>query len=249
MLDYFSMNTFLVALFFLVVFIAAYRLSVRATTAVKLKKIMKRDHSLSEIVNNLYGAEFEAFVRSVDYRKEKGLDDAEFTYGEIAIPTFLALLEKTDPKPGDVFYDLGCGGGKAVFLAALKYPFLKVKGIELIPPLVELCHQAKKQLEAVISQEAYLKNETVNIDFIEGNILEADFSDGTIFFLNATCFSDENWSLLQNKLAKLSKGVRIIVMTKQFDDDDFELIDSGTYPMSWGLASAYVYRKVAVLKV
>lgn len=37
--------------------------------------------------------------------------------------SFLAvLLRQANPQPGEVFYDLGSGMGKAVFAAGLMYP-------------------------------------------------------------------------------------------------------------------------------
>ena len=45
----------------------------------------------------------------------------------------LALMK---PKPGEVFWDIGCGGAKPVAIAAMVYPSLKAcKGIEYLPQL------------------------------------------------------------------------------------------------------------------
>ena len=45
----------------------------------------------------------------------------------------------TNPKPGEAFYDLGCGTGKPLITASLAYPELKIcKGIELIEALTSL---------------------------------------------------------------------------------------------------------------
>ena len=39
------------------------------------------------------------------------LDAKEFTYGEVNFMSFLPMLGFVEPKPGEVFYDLGCGSG------------------------------------------------------------------------------------------------------------------------------------------
>lgn len=59
---------------------------------------------------------------SNEEREEKGLRNHEFTYGEVVFETFVAVLEKAEPKPGEVFWDLGCGAGRPLVTAALAYP-------------------------------------------------------------------------------------------------------------------------------
>jgi len=48
----------------------------------------------------------------------------------------MPLLELTKPQPGEIFYDLGCGGGRPLFIASLAFPFLKkCVGIEYLEGL------------------------------------------------------------------------------------------------------------------
>ena len=52
----------------------------------------------------------------------------------------MPLFALTNPKEGEVFWDLGCGGGRAMVIAALCFPQLKaVKGVELLDGLHEMC--------------------------------------------------------------------------------------------------------------
>ena len=52
---------------------------------------------------------------------------------------FIPILEYTKPKPGEVFWDLGCGAGKPLITASLAFPELKVcRGIELLENLVTI---------------------------------------------------------------------------------------------------------------
>ena len=51
-----------------------------------------------------------------------------------------------------MFYDLGCGTGKALFIAALCFPFAKCVGIEL---LEGLCEQAVACKEGAARYEAH----------------------------------------------------------------------------------------------
>jgi 16S rRNA G527 N7-methylase RsmG len=63
----------------------------------------------------------------------------DFTYGEVLFATFLPVLDFAKPKPGEVFYDLGCGSGLPLIIASMMYPDLKCcKGIELLEDLAAL---------------------------------------------------------------------------------------------------------------
>ena len=52
---------------------------------------------------------------------------------------FVPVLDYVKPKPGEVFYDLGCATGLPLLIASLFYPELEVcKGIEMLEDLVTL---------------------------------------------------------------------------------------------------------------
>ena len=58
---------------------------------------------------------------------------SESTYGEIVYEQFASLLNKLNPQPGQVFWDLGCGAAKPLAVAALQYPELSAcKGVEFM---------------------------------------------------------------------------------------------------------------------
>lgn len=71
---------------------------------------------------------------SADERNEKGLStNPEFTYGEVTFEHFVAALDLADPKPGEIFWDLGCGAGRPMVAASLAFPELGAcKGAELL---------------------------------------------------------------------------------------------------------------------
>src|SRR5438046_2754042 len=66
------------------------------------------------------------------------------TYGEILPESFLQMVQAAQPKEGEVFFDLGSGTGKPVFLAALAFPFSRAVGIEL---LAQMGAEARRVLE------------------------------------------------------------------------------------------------------
>lgn len=49
-------------------------------------------------------------------------DKTEFTYGEVIYEHYLPMLKLVEPKEGEIFWDVGCGGAKPVAIAALNFP-------------------------------------------------------------------------------------------------------------------------------
>ena len=46
----------------------------------------------------------------------------EFTYGEVIFEHYYPLMKMCEPKEGDIFWDIGCGGAKPVAIAAMMFP-------------------------------------------------------------------------------------------------------------------------------
>ena len=96
------------------------------------------------------------YIRRRKVEQDVSSADKSLTYGEIVPSSFLQILGYTAPSASPdnhlenksrVFYDLGCGIGRAVICAALSpSPFTKVIGIELIPQLCESANEVKECL-------------------------------------------------------------------------------------------------------
>lgn len=188
------------------------------------------------LLQTLY-ATINANMISLNERKRLGNDDDAFTYGEIDVLSLRHLLSNLKPKKGDVFYDLGCGCGKAVFTAALYFDLSKSCGIELLPALYEVAETRLEKAQPYLSQ-----NKLACIHFINDNFLNCDFSDGDIILIIATCYSYPTWERLVEKMTSLKPGSRIIVATKKIQHEQFELISTSRVSMSWGMNSIHVYR-------
>lgn len=91
-------------------------------------------------VYDLIHAGTDAHLTSDRERSEKDLHWAtELIYGEVMFQHFIPTLEYAKPAPGEVFWDLGCGGGKPLMTASLAFPQLKAcKGLELLEQLTNL---------------------------------------------------------------------------------------------------------------
>jgi tRNA G46 methylase TrmB len=183
-----------------------------------------------------------AELRSVLFRRIHHVTNHDFIYGEIDFLSFHNILEKANPKPNEVFYDLGSGAGKAVFAAALYFNFSKCYGIELLSPLYN------KALNTLSKAELQLKNtpselsKISSIHFIQDSFLEYDFHNANVIYIAATCFSETTWESLINKMATLPSGTRIIVATKNIQHERFDLIYQGVEIMSWGLCTVSIYK-------
>ena len=67
------------------------------------------------------------------------IQQTEFTYGEISFLHFIPIIEAMQPKQSEVFWDLGCGAGKALVTAAIVFPYLgKVRGVELLTGIAQI---------------------------------------------------------------------------------------------------------------
>lgn len=179
-----------------------------------------------------------AYVISINHRRDTEVKDEQFTYGEIIFSSFADILNVAKPNTGEKFYDLGCGSGKAVFTAGLLYDNIEAIGIEYLQPLYDLC------LEQLNKYKQITKNKRPdNIHFVHADLVNYDFSDADIVFLNATCFNKDSWKAILTTLDKLKKGARVIITTKTLSSKKFEQIHAGTYLMSWGQNSIYIYKK------
>ncbi len=98
----------------------------------------------------------------------------------------LDLVDHVGWEPRDVFYDLGSGLGRVVILVHL-LTGLPARGVEIDP---DLCEQAR---------EAAQRLNLAGVEFIEANAREADYAEGTIFFL-FTPFKDATWRAVLDKL-------------------------------------------------
>ena len=207
--------------------------------------IKKTDHFLKHLYKGVH-----AKIISIIYRRLRCMTDKEFIYGEIDFLSFYTILEKAQPQPTDVFYDLGSGAGKAVFTAALFFDLSKSCGIELLPPLYKKANKLLKKA-TLLAEKLRLEagnnysKQLASIQFINNNFLHYDLHDADIIYIAATCLSDSTWIDSIKKMAELKPGSRIIVATKRIQHENFELIFHGVELMSWGLCPVSIYKIVA----
>lgn len=116
------------------------------------------------------------------------------------------MLELADVSDLDTVYDLGSGDGRIPIMAAQKYGARAV-GIEIKPGLV---------------QEAQTNAKTAGVadkvEFRQGDLFEADFSDATVVTLYL--LPDVNTRLRPLLFDQLEPGTRVV--SHGFDMDEWE---------------------------
>ena len=106
------------------------------------------------------------------------------------------MLDLSQIKSGEVLYDLGCGDGRLIILAA-KDVGARSTGIELREDLVERARTEIKRL-----------NLEDKVKVIQGNFFDVNISDANVITLYLTSSANER---LRPKLeAELKPGARVV---------------------------------------
>lgn len=111
-------------------------------------------------------------------------------------PVVDAMLRMADVKSSDVVYDLGCGDGRIVIHAAKHYGARGV-GIDIDPERIE---------EA--NENATNAGVTGDVEFIQADLFESDFSEATVVTLYL--LSSLNERLKPTLLEQLKPGTKIV---------------------------------------
>lgn len=103
----------------------------------------------------------------------------------------LDLIDHAEIQSDDVFYDLGSGTGRIVMLVSL-LAGIRAVGVEYQPEYLALARQCADNLRLA------------RVDWVNADAREADFSDGTIFYL----FTPFKGAMLETVLEKLRQEAR-----------------------------------------
>ena len=106
------------------------------------------------------------------------------------------MLEAAELKPGETLYDLGCGDGRILFVAAQKFGANAV-GVELSAKLVKNATKRARQLG--LQQQ---------VKVIEGNLLDVNLKGADVVTLYLMRLSNER--LKPNLRKQLKPGARVV---------------------------------------
>jgi hypothetical protein len=182
-----------------------------------------------------------------DFRRDKTdlFSENSLVYGEIEFESFQKVLQCLPPpitRGEGIFYDLGSGSGRAVFTARFTGDFDRCVGIELLPNLHQLAASVNSLYKILYRHK--LKWQTV--EFHCADLMEYDWSDGTVVYAPSLLFDDEMMAYISTKAKDLQQDAYLISLKKfaAIDPTAFEMIQEAVFPMSWGSANVYVYRRL-----
>lgn len=127
------------------------------------------DFHTEQLINHLLGIPFSEEERDsedeVTSRLEKLYSGEDIRFDTIGLDILHEQLSIVRPSAEDVCYDLGCGHGRLVLIAALTTPALW-KGIDILPHRIAVAERARQKFQIE------------NAQFICGNITDEDISEG-----------------------------------------------------------------------
>ena len=198
--------------------------------------------TISDVATHLF-SDVQGYSLSASGRSKVGREaDPVLTYGEITPESVEYMMDITNPQHGEVFYDLGCGTGKAVIFSAFLRPFKKATGIDIIDDLLQSAtHSGSRYVNEIVPQHPERAGQEVH--FLHGDMFGFDVSDGDVFFSHATCFGDDMMDQMSRMLEKCKPGTRVITVTKGLTSPEFELYHSAPYRLGWGEATLCFYKR------
>ena len=163
----------------------------------------------------------------------------QYTYGEIEVIHFTALLKIASPKRGGVFWDLGSGTGKALIAAALgRNEFSKICGVE------ELDNLYNTSVKVIDNFCKKTKTDKQKFLLVKGDMTKIDWSDADVIYISSICFPDELIKELEEKGKYLKKGTKIISLKNWNQTKMYNVIMNMEVKMTWGKNGVYVLEKL-----
>ncbi len=137
------------------------------------------------------------------FAQGKPSHDLDVPYVPTPMAVVEAMLRMAQVTPDDVVYDLGCGDGRIVIMAAQKFGARGV-GIDLDP---------RRIMDATDNAKA--AGVTRRVTFRVGDVFTEDFSDATVVTLYMLPHVNEQ---LMPKIKALKPGTRVVTHAFTFGD-------------------------------
>jgi SAM-dependent methyltransferase len=168
------------------------------------------------------------------FLQDQGSEDIH-TYGETPLTTLEQIAQEAELKADDVLFDLGCGPGRtSIWLHT--FVGCRVIGIEQIPVFVQR------------AQSTVSRFDLTRIEFHQGDIRYADYSNASAVYLYGTCFNADFLEPLIERLRALKPGTKIITVSYELNEFTpepyFELIKQFPARYTWGEAQVFVQKPV-----
>lgn len=171
-----------------------YLIQVEASDSVLIAKARKSFiravvEELTLYLHNLYDEVFSdiSLEKAKKLAKESVIKcssklESKLTYGEIDFFSFVNILERLQPKKGDLFVDLGHGTGRSMVCADLLYGhmFRSICGVEIIPELNAASEGVLEKLKEVLKDcDHIFASHSAALSVYEGDFTVQDYFDWT----------------------------------------------------------------------
>jgi hypothetical protein len=187
------------------------------------------------VFKEIYQPYSQDFVRNLSKRQRNSLllHSSCLSYSEMDFESFGELLIRTlynsgvEMKRFKKFVDIGSGCGKLVFAAYFTNIFAHCTGIEILSSLHDLScavrnDYGRKYLEA---------DETVNIEFINGDATVVEWGDANVAFAYATGFTNATMYRISVKARAMRHGSLLIVVTQRYKQTSTVYLLSVNHPL------------------
>lgn len=191
-------------------------------------------------------------------RRDKSLRNPSLVYGEVDVTEFGLLLQRCKQIYGHMmgirgkFYDLGCGSGKPVYIAAAYHHFEACCGVETLTELVEMCEGLRGRFDAKVIKKFSLKEKEkrgtgTQIQFVETDLETTSvWQDGCVVFIHATAFDDAIMRKVADVSEDLVPGSLMITCTLPLPPTSSRWLHlfEETMRTAWGQVRVFVYEKL-----
>mmetsp|Transcript_51 Transcript_51/g.116 ORF Transcript_51/g.116 Transcript_51/m.116 type:complete len:331 (+) Transcript_51:1-993(+) len=172
------------------------------------------------------------------------LRHANFNYSEVGffpVAEVLWNMIRDLPENG-IFYDLGSGSGRVIFSAAMLHDFKQLVGIEKLNGLLQVSREVRAEFNKLGEELPFIRKEKIVLK--KDCILEADWSDGDVVFVNCAHFDHKTLEILSEKANRLKKGAVFITTTYPLLSSKFELRASRQFDTEHGFLTMHVQTKM-----
>ncbi len=164
---------------------------------------------------------------------KKGETDLD-TYGETPLTTMDVIAQECQLQSEDVFFELGCGRGRACYWVSA-FIGCQVYGVEYLPAFVKIAQSVKRHYQIE------------SIKFLYQDMLEVDLSEATVIYFYGTCSEDKLIEKLCKKLAVLAPSTKIITISFPLTDyhSGFKVVKRFPVKFPWGETDAFLQKPIS----
>jgi len=201
---------------------------------------------------------------SQNEKKDKNLTGlSSLVYGEVLFSSLARVMCKYIPfRPNMIFYDIGSGSGRGVFLSTLLNDWQRCSGIEILSGLYGASMGVRQRYIAEFApkkegKEGKTKAKELDVPggwpadlsgpivtFQNSDFRLIDWSDADVCFANSTCFDEQLMTDLARQAERMKLGAYFMTLTKGLQSTHFQVVESKQYPMSWGMATCITQKKI-----